>query len=121
MPSEVQPLRRVVTISAFDKDAKALKKKHVDLKRMIPAITAIMNRDKNLLNGKYRDHALTGDWKGYRELHVDGDWLLVYRIEGDTLTLVLTRTGSHDDLFTSRADRKTIRSYSTASRTSLGL
>jgi mRNA interferase YafQ len=46
----------------------------------------------------YRDHALTGNLQGYRELHIDSDWLLVYRIENNTLTLILVATGSHDEL-----------------------
>ncbi|MBR2214871.1 MAG: type II toxin-antitoxin system YafQ family toxin [Selenomonadaceae bacterium] len=48
---------------------------------------------------KYRDHKLSGDYAGYRECHILPDWLLIYRVEHDTLTLVLTRTGSHSDLF----------------------
>lgn len=41
--------------------------------------------------------ALKGDWKGWRDLHIEPDWLLLYRIDGDTLELV--RTGTHADLF----------------------
>lgn len=48
---------------------------------------------------KNRDHALTGDWVGHRECHIQPDWLLIYRIEGDVLVLTLSRTGSHSDLF----------------------
>ena len=48
---------------------------------------------------KNRDHALTGDWVGHRECHIQPDWLLIYRMEGDVLVLTLTRTGSHSDLF----------------------
>ena len=51
------------------------------------------------LPAKYRDHALTGNYIGYRECHILPDWLLIYKIEANTLTLVLTRTGSHRDLF----------------------
>ena len=47
----------------------------------------------------FRDHNLTGKWQGYRECHIQPDWLLVYRISDDDLVLVLTRTGSHSDLF----------------------
>lgn len=50
------------------------------------------------LQEKYKDHALTGDWKGYRECHIQPDWLLVYRIYENTLILSLTRTGTHSDL-----------------------
>lgn len=46
-----------------------------------------------------RNHALTGNWIGYRECHIQPDWLLVYRIENDLLVLTLARTGTHSDLF----------------------
>lgn len=46
-----------------------------------------------------RIRALSGSWKGYREIHIEGDWLVIYRVEKQELQLVLTRTGSHDDLF----------------------
>jgi mRNA interferase YafQ len=46
---------------------------------------------------RYRDHPLRGNWKGYRDAHIEPDWLLIYRIVGDELHLV--RTGSHADLF----------------------
>ena len=58
-----------------------------------------MAQNKQLLSTKYRDHPLTGNWKGYREIHIEGDWLVIYRGEKQELQLVLTRTGSHDDLF----------------------
>lgn len=48
---------------------------------------------------KYRDHALSGNYAGFRECHILPDWLLIYKIESDILTLTLTRTGSHSDLF----------------------
>ena len=55
-----------------------------------------------LLNGetlpeRYRDHPLRGNWTGYRDLHIEPDWLLIYRISGNKLDLV--RRGSHSDLF----------------------
>ena len=45
----------------------------------------------------HRNHPLRGNWKGYRDVHIEPDWLLIYRIVGDELHLV--RTGSHADLF----------------------
>ena len=48
---------------------------------------------------KFKDHDLTGDYIGLRECHITPDWLLVYRIDRDKLILVLTRTGTHSDLF----------------------
>ena len=52
-----------------------------------------------ILPEKYKDHALTGNWAGHRECHIQPDWLLIYRIEDDVLVLSLTRTGTHNDLF----------------------
>ena len=54
-----------------------------------------------ILKRAYRDHSLKGNWKGYRECHIDADWLLIYRVEneGHMCELVLIRTGNHDQLF----------------------
>ena len=46
-----------------------------------------------------RNSDVIENWKGYREIHIEGDWLVIYRVEKQELQLVLTRTGSHDDLF----------------------
>lgn len=51
------------------------------------------------LEAKYRDHSLTGDYKGTRECHIEPDWLLIYEIFEDVLVLSLQRIGSHSDLF----------------------
>lgn len=48
---------------------------------------------------KYCDHALIGNYIGYRECHIRPDWLLIYKVENDVLTLTLTRTGSHSELY----------------------
>ena len=48
---------------------------------------------------RYCDHPLTGKWKGVRECHIQPDWLLIYRKDKATITLVLLETGSHADLF----------------------
>ena len=49
------------------------------------------------LSARYLDHPLRGTWEGCREAHIEPNWLLIYRAEGDELHLV--RTGSHSDLF----------------------
>jgi len=49
------------------------------------------------LEEKYRDHPLTGNWRGYRDCHIQPDWLLIYRIADVELQLI--RTGSHAELF----------------------
>ena len=49
------------------------------------------------LTEKYRDHALVGEWMGYRECHIKPDLLLIYK-KPDTKTLRLARLGSHSEL-----------------------
>lgn len=51
------------------------------------------------LPDKCRDHALSGDWTGYRECHILSDCLLIYYIEEDVLVLTLANTGTHSDLY----------------------
>ena len=48
---------------------------------------------------RYKDHSLSGNYSKYRECHIEPDWLLIYKIENERLTLILSRTGSHNDLF----------------------
>lgn len=50
------------------------------------------------LDKKYLDHALLGNWKGFRECHIESDWLLIYRVNGQALTLTASRTGSHAEI-----------------------
>ena len=49
------------------------------------------------LDGKFKDHALSGNNQGFRECHVRPDWLLVYAIADNVISF--TRTGSHAELF----------------------
>lgn len=51
------------------------------------------------LDEKYKDHLLTGDYGGFRECHITPDWLLVYQYREQELLLLLSRTGTHSDLF----------------------
>ena len=92
-------LKSVFRTTQFKKDFKVLLKKHYSPDKLRQAIDALMAQNKQLLSTKYRDHPLTENWKGYREIHIEGDWLVIYRVEKQELQLVLTRTGSHDDLF----------------------
>ena len=48
---------------------------------------------------RYADHSLSGKWKGYRECHIEPNWLLVYSIHDDVLVLALMSTGTHSDIF----------------------
>jgi mRNA interferase YafQ len=54
-------------------------------------------RNRIPLTSGQRDHTLAGEWHGFNECHIEGDWLLVYKIESGTL--ILFRTGKHEDIF----------------------
>ena len=83
--------------SKFKKDYKLVKKRKLDLNLLKQVVFKIANEIS--LDEKHKDHELTGKYKGFRECHIQPDWLLIYLIEDQTLTLTLTRTGSHADLF----------------------
>lgn len=81
----------------FKKDVKLAKKQGKNLDKMYDVIEKIANGES--LDIKYRDHALTGNYKGCRECHVEPDWLLIYEVVDQVLVLVLYRLGSHSELF----------------------
>lgn len=84
--------------SKFKKDYKRVIKRPDCKSEMLSEIIRKLASEEPL-PVKYKDHALTGNYTGFRECHILPDWLLIYKIETNTLTLVLTRTGSHSDLF----------------------
>lgn len=83
--------------AAYKKSYKLMKKRGLDLDLLDNIVDTL--RQGKPLDKKHRDHALTGKFSGFRECHVQPDWLLVYLIENDVLTLTLVDTGSHADLF----------------------
>ena len=84
-----------VRSSQFERDVKRAQRRGKDLAKLrLPLRTLIQQVP---LPSRYRDHALRGNWQGYREFHIESDWLLIYCVRGDELRLV--RTGTHADLF----------------------
>ncbi len=88
---------KVKFTSTLKKSYKLMKKRELDIRLLDNVID--MLRKGQTLDIKYRDHALTGNYEGYRECHIKPDWLLIYYIENDILTLTLSDTGSYSDLF----------------------
>lgn len=112
--------RTLETIQPFDNDVKRLKKKHYDIDGLREPLQALMDDNTDLLKTKYSDHELKGDWKGFRELHVESDLLLVYYVDDSVVSLVLVRLNSHKILFSNRTvPSKTIKSYLRAGRRKL--
>jgi len=83
--------------SQFRKDLKRMVKRRLDIDLLDEIIQTL--RERNPLDPKYHDHALTGDYAGFRECHIQPDWLLIYLIDGKNLILTTSRTGTHSDLF----------------------
>ncbi|WEV40343.1 type II toxin-antitoxin system YafQ family toxin [Lactobacillus sp. ESL0681] len=80
----------------FKKSAKQAIKQGKDINKLVAAVKAIVT---NTISPNYHDHELKGKWQGTRELHIEPDWLLTYKIKGNELILYLVDTGSHSQLF----------------------
>ncbi len=87
----------IVPSNQFKKDLKLAAKRGYDMNKIKNIIERLANGEA--LEAKYRDHLLTGDYGGFRECHIQPDWLLVYQIDNGQLVLFLARTGTHSDLF----------------------
>jgi mRNA interferase YafQ len=94
--SEIDLLKLKKT-AQFRKDLKRMVKRRVKRDLLDEIIQAL--REQKPLDPKHHDHALTGDYAGFRECHIRPDWLLIYLIDGDNLILTTSRTGTHSDLF----------------------
>ena len=81
----------------FKRDLKLVQKRGYDIQKMTDVIKKLAAGET--LPEANRHHALSGNFKGCRECHIEPDWLLIYEIEKDNLILYLTRTGTHSDLF----------------------
>ena len=81
----------------FKKDIKLAKKQGKDTDKIFEVVEKLANDE--VLEAKYKDHCLTGDYKDCRECHIEPDWLLIYKKYESELILMLVRTGSHSNLF----------------------
>lgn len=81
----------------FKKDLKLAKKQNKDLDKLFEVVNILA--DGGTLDARYRDHDLSGNYKGTRECHIESDWLLVYEIRDEVLVLMLYRLGTHSELF----------------------
>ena len=87
----------LITTTQFKKDLKRIRKRCLDLNSLKFVLDTLQKQEALPL--KYRDHALVGNYRGFRECHIESDWLLIYTISNEKLILTAVRTGSHSDLF----------------------
>lgn len=81
----------------FKKDLKKATKQGKDIDNLFAVVERLSNGET--LEPKYHLHRLAGQYEGCFECHIDPDWLLIYKIYENKLILMLTRLGSHSDLF----------------------
>ncbi len=89
-------MREVIFTTSFRKDHKRLLKSSRHDLPLLQEVVALLAHDLPL-EARHRDHALSGNWAGYRECHIKPDWLLIYKLPPEELVLV--RCGSHAQLF----------------------
>lgn len=79
----------------FKKDLKVCKKRKKDLNKLSQVVETLAREEE--LDPKHKPHALSGNWSGFWDCHIEPDWLLIYQ-QAETV-LILARTGTHSDLF----------------------
>ena len=79
----------------FEKDVKRMRKRGKDLQKLKSVLSNLIAEE--LLDTRYQDHALVGNYRSRRECHIEPDWLLVYKLANDEI--IFERTGTHSDLF----------------------
>ena len=92
------------TTSKFRKDYKLAKKRGLDLQLLEQVIDWLLQ--EKVLDPKYKDHPLTGNYVGFRECHIQSDWLLIYTVNKNELVLTAARTGTHSDLFSESSEAR---------------
>lgn len=88
---------KLVPTTQFKKDYKRAEKRGLDLSKLKNILDKLCAEEN--LPAQLRDHALTGRYLGFRECHIQPNWLLIYAVNKDDLILVASRTGTHSDLF----------------------
>ena len=86
---------RLLTTRRFERDLKRARKRGRPIEKLQRIVRLLV--DDRPLPASCRPHALSGPWRGFLECHVEPDWLLIWRREEDAI--ILTRLGSHSDLF----------------------
>ena len=86
--------RALATTKAFERDLKRITKRGKDIKRLWDVAESL--RPGLALQRRHRDHALSGELQGFRDCHIEPDWVLIYQV--DDKAVYLTRKGTHADL-----------------------
>jgi mRNA interferase YafQ len=85
------------TTKQFEKDKEKARKQKRDLSLLFFVMRQLI--DEKILEAKYCDHPLRGEWKGCRDCHVQNDWVLIYKVDKKEKTITFVRLDSHSELF----------------------
>jgi mRNA interferase YafQ len=88
-------LRNLIDGAQFRRDVKLAQKRGRNMAGLREIVVLLVEGSQ--LPPRCKDHPLRGGWKTFRDCHIEPDWLLIYKIDGNDLHLV--RTGTHSDLF----------------------
>lgn len=88
---------QLILTNKFKKGLKLAKRRGLDITLLEVLVEKLLHGIP--LEDKNKDHELKGKFKGFRECHIQPDWLLIYLLEDEVLTLTLIDTGTHADLF----------------------
>lgn len=86
---------QAIYLNRFEKDLKRIQKRGKDMNKFKTLVLKLLAGEE--LEQRYRDHLLVGNFANRRECHLEPDWLLIYRFDGEKV--IFERTGSHADLF----------------------
>jgi mRNA interferase YafQ len=84
-----------IQVTQFKKDVKLCQKRNKEINKLKNLMILLI--EEKPLPSEYKDHPLKGNWAHHRDCHIEPDWLLIYKIDGNDIYFI--RTGSHSDLF----------------------
>lgn len=88
---------KVEYTTQFKRDLKLASKRKKKLELLREVMSEIVHRQ--VLSPRLKDHPLSSNWRGHRELHIEPDWLLIYKLVPSDKAVIFVRTGTHADLF----------------------
>lgn len=88
-------MRQAAYSGQFKRDVRQAQKRGKDMDKLKAVLCLLIAGQP--LPATCLDHPLKGDWRGFRDAHIEPDWLLIYKLDGDSVRF--ERTGRHADLF----------------------
>lgn len=88
-------MKEAIYSGSFKRDVKRAEKRGKDMTSLRTVLRMLLTGES--IPAVYKDHPLKGNWQHYRDLHIEPDWLLIYKMDEQHVWLV--QTGIHADIF----------------------